>query len=427
MDQTFDAGESEGSTANPLGPGLFPRDLLRQPAAERLAYFQQTVIEHPALTTARDDLLNAIRTPGSWSHILVCGPQGVGKRTACAEVIKLLADEYREELESDRGRVLLPQIEAKAPENGGYGWARHYSDALRALQVPMIARIRAFEHQPGQLPLWPALAPVPSKHYNHSTAGLQDAVESALNKRRPLAFFIFEAQRLLLSCSSDSLEVRAEVIRGMAKRCKVVHVLVGTDDLHALREVNTDMLSGGHQIYIPRYDIAQKEHVASFQSALKTLLLQMPVPETPIELMTRWRQCYLACIGCIGTLKDLLTHVLADGLSKDPPKVTMKQVEQYMQSPEDIDRLIDAAQTGERSVLVSPAVERAWRTRQFDALCHGAGRMTLPGAEYAGVSDGDGRTSGKTTGRRDSKRGVGERRPTRDPVGGEGGQAWKEA
>jgi flagellar biosynthesis GTPase FlhF len=61
-------------------PG-FPRQLLGQPSAAKLKYFQDFTIAHPRLVEANDRLTGAIRDSAPNSIIFVLGPTGVGKTT----------------------------------------------------------------------------------------------------------------------------------------------------------------------------------------------------------------------------------------------------------------------------------------------------------------------------------------------------------
>src|SRR6266478_10195950 len=68
-----------GTTTSPVQG--FPRDLLTQPIASRLRYFETKVVAHQRLKEVHATLLHAIRHPAGASLILVCGPTGVGKTT----------------------------------------------------------------------------------------------------------------------------------------------------------------------------------------------------------------------------------------------------------------------------------------------------------------------------------------------------------
>jgi flagellar biosynthesis GTPase FlhF len=59
----------------------FPNDLLIQPEAVRLAYFEQIVIAHPLLTEKLSETIQAIHPTQAARVVQVIGPTGVGKST----------------------------------------------------------------------------------------------------------------------------------------------------------------------------------------------------------------------------------------------------------------------------------------------------------------------------------------------------------
>src|SRR5438128_10914247 len=59
----------------------FPRQLLVQSPADRLAYFAAKVVAHPRLVDAHRAVHDGLRQPTATSLIVLYGPTGVGKTT----------------------------------------------------------------------------------------------------------------------------------------------------------------------------------------------------------------------------------------------------------------------------------------------------------------------------------------------------------
>ena len=116
----------------------FPLALLKQPVAERLAYFEAYTVAHPLLKEAHDALIRAIRSPAGASLIFVYGPSGVGKTTLRLRVEQRLMQEALPELEINRGRIPVVGVEAVAPAERNFSWKDYYTRALIALEEPLI-------------------------------------------------------------------------------------------------------------------------------------------------------------------------------------------------------------------------------------------------------------------------------------------------
>ena len=70
---------STRTTETPASDG-FPRELLMQPPAERLAYFAAKVVAHPRLVDAHRAVHDALRQPTGPSLIVLYGPTALARR-----------------------------------------------------------------------------------------------------------------------------------------------------------------------------------------------------------------------------------------------------------------------------------------------------------------------------------------------------------
>ena len=170
----------------------FPRELLDQPSEVRLGYFKSFTIAHPLLKVADAALKQAIREPAGWSLIFVYGPTGVGKTTLRRRVEKHLTESMMETLRQDPGIIPVVSIEAAAPDSSQFSWKDYYRRALMALDEPLIDRKLTDQ--------------VRNSFRDGCSRALRDsrvpglelrmALEGALIHRRPVAFFIDEAQHV---------------------------------------------------------------------------------------------------------------------------------------------------------------------------------------------------------------------------------------
>ena len=211
-------------------PPGFPRSLLGEPWSVRLAYFQRYTVVHPQLIEARERLVAAIQNSEPNSLVFVFGPTGVGKTTLRLKTEQLLTAELFEQLEQDRGRLAVVSVEAVAPESGSFSWRDYFKRLLQEVDEPLTEYKR--ELQTGSVSLRSPSRPKP-------TAGdHRYGVEQALRFRRPAAVMIDEAQHLAKIASGRQLLDQLDVIKSIANRTQTVHVLYGTYDLLAFRNLN---------------------------------------------------------------------------------------------------------------------------------------------------------------------------------------------
>lgn len=115
----------------------FPLELLKQPANERLAYFENYTVAHPRLKEVHEMLMRTIREPAGASLIFVYGPSGVGKTTLRLRVEQKLIEAFSSQ-DFNQGRIPVVGIEAVAPESRNFNWKDYYTRALVTLEEPLI-------------------------------------------------------------------------------------------------------------------------------------------------------------------------------------------------------------------------------------------------------------------------------------------------
>src|SRR5260370_6177246 len=123
-----------GTTTSPVQG--FPRDLLTQPIASRLRYFETKVVAHQRLKEVHATLLHAIRHPVGASLILVFGPTGVGKTTLRQRIERQLLEDVVSGSTTNPGHIPVVTMEAPSPDSGSFHWKDSYTRALLPLDAP---------------------------------------------------------------------------------------------------------------------------------------------------------------------------------------------------------------------------------------------------------------------------------------------------
>lgn len=383
-------------------PAAFPRQLLNQPWTARLQYFRAYTMAHPCLIDARDALVNAIHEVPPNSLILVLGPTGVGKTTLRSKIEQLLTAEMLPLLSADSGRIPVVSVECAAPEAGSFSWRAHFRRLLLQMEEPLVdykinpeAPVRVANMVVRFTPSEKAVG-----------AEYQHAIERALAFRRPAAVLIDEAQHLAKIGSGRRLADQLDVIKSLANRTKTVHVLFGTYELLAFRNLSAQLSRRSIDIHFPRYRLANSGDATAFRTVLRSFEQQLPLQEPP-DLVKQWEYLYERSVGCIGILKDWLMRTLFSVSERNNDSLTRKDLEAHAPGVAQCDKMLSEALEGEARLMES-AEERS-RLRA---------RLGLSPNESVGGVSNDGVVPSARAGEpRTNPRRPGQRRPTRDPIG----------
>jgi hypothetical protein len=280
--------------------------LSRKPdeSAARLKRFRTFTVAHPRLVEAKEALVNAIRGAEPNSLIFVFGPTGVGKTTLRLKTEQLITAEMLSELQQDRTRIPVVSVEAVAPESGSFNWRDHYKRLLHQLDEPLIDY--KLDRQPGGS----LGAPIPRFMPPSKAVGTEYryAVEQAVRHRRPLAVMIDEAQHLGKIPSGRRLLDQLDVVKSMANQTKTVHVLFGTYDLLAFRNLNGQLSRRSIDVHLSRYRADDSEDRQTFINVVRSFEKELPFQDRP-DLVSEWEFLYERSLGCVGVLKEWLVRV----------------------------------------------------------------------------------------------------------------------
>lgn len=374
----------------------FPRELLGQSIENRLTYFKNKVVAHPHLKATHQALWNAIHRPAGAALILVLGPTGVGKTTLRLRLEQQLIEEALPDLEKDCGRLPVVGVEAVAPESGNFNWKDYYTRALLALEEPLIERktgmdsnVRSLQREGGgRLQMTHAVA----------VAELRRALEQCLSHRRPRAFIIDEAQHLKKMASGRRLLDQMDTLKSLAAMTGTIHVLIGTYELLGLADLSAQLSRRSLEIHFPRYALERAEDRLAFQSVLLTFQRHLPLSEEP-DLTGHCEYFYERSVGCVGLLKDWLHRALATALEEGRTTLTVADLDRQAEPTRKLLRMAREIKEGEVALLE--------RTEGRTELAQLLGLESDP-VEKIEPENVHARPAGSR---------VGERRPTRDPVG----------
>jgi hypothetical protein len=152
------------------------------------------------------------------------------------------------------------------------------------------------------------------------------AVEQAIRYRRPVAVMIDEAQHIGKISSGRRLLDQLDVVKSFANQTKTVHVLLGTYDLLAFRNLNGQLSRRSVDVHLARYRSEDPEDRQTFINVVQSFEKELPFKE-PSDLVSNWEFLYERSLGCIGILKEWLVRAVTVAYRKGDRKLTRPIVE----------------------------------------------------------------------------------------------------
>lgn len=272
------------------------------PNKKKLLYFKEIVVRHPRMEGALNELM-VLSAPNTGTDLIfLVGPTGVGKSATIKTAAKMFIRDYREEMFRDSSFIPFVSVEVPASTKTGFGWGVFYTKLGEALNEPLLDR---------KLPtLSDCVSVEVRKAQSGSVGARREAVEKAIGHRRVLLVVLDEAAHLLASCGGKSLVSHMNVLKSLANTSGATLALVGSYDLYQLLMLNGQLARRSAVIHMGRYHAGIRSDAECFRRSLRTLVRKLPIKVVP-DLERYSEKLQVACVGCVGSLKDTLTRALA--------------------------------------------------------------------------------------------------------------------
>src|SRR6266700_1127928 len=385
----------------------------------RLDAFKAVTVKHAHLTRVDDQLSLWVEEHTDATHVLLCGPGGVGKSKALTVVAERFA---REEL--DRFVVPILLLEPIPPDLGPYLRLDYYWQVINALKEHLLVK----ELLGNVAHLMTVPKATRSKRGAIDWLKVREVAEQALIRARVKAVFVDEGHRLMQGDGSHSVDEQLEWLKSLSNRTNVLHVLAGPYALFGFRNTSGQLARRGRDIHFARYHVENKEERKAFMAAVKYLLERVPLTCDLDALLPHWRWFAEGCVGCIGVLKDWLVDAVAATLAQKGTNLTEDILARTMPHPARRVSLEMEARAGEHKV----ALHDSESGKQFQALLKKPAKAangktepapgSLPGVPYAGQADEIAEPASASlpmpqVAPKPTQSRVGQRAPERDPVG----------
>ncbi len=321
----------------------------------RLDVFKAVTVKHEHLQAVDEQLSLWVEEHTDATHVLLCGPGGVGKTTALGVVAERLTHE-----EADRFVVPILLLEPIPPDQGPYLRLDYYWQIIDALKEHVFVKelVGKVEH------LMAAPKATRSKLGAIDWLKMRHVAEQALTRARVKAVFADEGHRLMQGDGSHSVDEQLEWLKSLSNRTKVLHVLAGPYALFGFRNTSGQLARRGRDIHFARYHVENKDERTAFVAALKYLLERVPLEVDLGALLVRWRWWASGCVGCIGVLKDWLVDAVAATLAQNGTGLTEEILTRTMPHPSRRLSLEMEARAGEHRV----ALHNSESAKQLQAL-----------------------------------------------------------
>ncbi|MGL4882402.1 MAG: ATP-binding protein [Waterburya sp.] len=364
----------------------FSLDLLEQPTQVKLQYFRDVIVPHRNIKQILEQLLNNAIEPDDASVYLVFGVTGVGKTRLMQEFQKRLVQHFEDELIQNPGSLVVGGIEVDSAEGGKFNYSDYYIQVLEALREVLIDYKTTYDlDELEQSDTDALLGTLEGKN----SKALRRAMQKVFINRQVKAFALDEAQHLFDVAGGKQITTQTNWLKSIANKTNTVHVLFGTYELLKCQKVNGQVGRRSEDFHLARYHIEKQADYNEFAKVIKTLQRHLPVPSEPnLEKYTDYFMEY--SLGCVGILKSWWYRSLKNALDDNAKTVRLK------------DFNVKALSSGRRKQIETEAINGE---NEFARL-HQQGNYEFPKIE-----------SQKLPSPNKTKRKVGERNSTRDPVG----------
>jgi AAA domain len=240
-------------------------------ARARLDAFKAVMVKHAHLSEVDAVLSLAIEEHADSTHVLLCGPGGVGKST----VLKGVTERFTRE-EPNRAVVPIVLLEPIPSDTGPYVRLDYYRQIVAALKGHILVK----ELYVNVTPLMTAPKSARVRADSTEWLDMREAAEQALIRAHVKAVLLDEGHRLMRGGGRYTTDEQLEWLKSLTNRTNVLHVLTGPYELFRFCNTQGQLARRGRDLHFARYHVeradVRKEFVAAVKYLLERVLLGKP-------------------------------------------------------------------------------------------------------------------------------------------------------
>ncbi len=293
-------------------------------ARARLDAFKAVMVKHARLSEVDTALSLAIEEHADSTHVLLCGPGGVGKST----VLKGVTERFTRE-EPNRAVVPIVLLEPIPSDTGPYVRLDYYRQVVAALKGHIL--VKELYVNVAHLMTAPKSARVRAD--STEWLDMREAAEQALIRAQVNAVLLDEGHRLMQGGGRYTTDEQLEWLKSLTNRTNVLHVLAGPYELFRFRNTRGQLARRGRDLHFARYHVERADERKEFVAAVKYLLERVPLEVDLDARLRRWRWFAEDSVGCIGNLKTWLVDAVAATLAEGGTRLTEAMLTRTMPHP----------------------------------------------------------------------------------------------
>src|SRR6266699_1874678 len=293
-------------------------------ARTRLDAFKAVMVKHARLSEVDAALRLSIEEHADSTHVLLCGPGGVGKST----VLKGVTERFTRE-ETNGAVVPIVLLEPIPSDSGPYVRLDYYRQIVTALKGHILVK----ETYVNVAHLMTATKSSRVRQDSTEWLDMREAAEQALIRAHVNAVLLDEGHRLMQGGGRYTTDEQLEWLKSLTNRTNVLHVLAGPYELFRFRNTRGQLARRGRDLLFARYHVERAEERKEFVAAVKYLLERVPLDVDLNALLRRWRWFAEGSVGCIGNLKTWLVDAAAATLAQGGTRLTEAMLTRTMPHP----------------------------------------------------------------------------------------------
>lgn len=323
--------------------------LALQPSSDierRVLRFKAKQAEHPHLEAASQAAWTACSRVGGENVVIITGSTGVGKSTLAHSLYRRLKERCRAEIAQHAHVIPVVGMSAVSQTVRAFSWKDFYIRLLFQAGDPVTNQCLLAPTGNDLFGDTPYDTPADRMQVDK----LRRCAEVTLKRRKTRWLIIDEAHHILLHKDPHVNQIMFETLKSLAIETKLTIILCGTYKLLDIRDQSAQLVRRSDLIHFQRYDLEDRNHHVGFRRVVKAFEGYFDLPE-PVKLEPDWKEYFIRSIGCVGILKDWLSKVYEKAMEDNLESFDLKFAMTAVHTNKELITIAREARAGEAKLL----------------------------------------------------------------------------